>query len=408
MKTEYDAIVIGARCGGSPTAMLLAQQGHRVLLVDKASFPSDTMSTHMVHPPGIAALARWGLLEQLQATGCPPINDYIFDFGDVRVAGHPAPIEGIATAYSPRRIVLDAILVEAAAAAGAEVREEFVVDEFLFEDGQVTGIRGRRKNGPMVTEKARVVVGADGRNSMVAKAVGAERYHEVEDLCVLYYAYWSGLPVDGFETYDRPEHSRGWATFPTHDGLTCLIQGWPQVEFDANRKDIEGSYLRSFEHVPEFAERVRAATRETRFAGTRNVAGFFRKPYGPGWALVGDAGYHLHPITGFGMTDAFLCAEELASALGDYFAGRRAYDDGLADYQRSRDERSLPMYELTNELATLEPPPPEIEELIGAMRGNQDAMNGFVSMTAGTLPVPEFLGPEHAGRIVAEAAASPV
>ena len=171
MSTDYDAIVVGARCGGSPTAMLLARNGYRVLLVDKATFPSDTMSTHLAHPPAVAALDRWGILEQLEATNCPPITRYSFDFGPVTVAGTPRPANGTDRAYCPRRIVLDALLVEAAAAAGAELREAFAVEEVVVEDGRVTGIRGHAKGGETVTERAKVVVGADGRHSLVAKAV---------------------------------------------------------------------------------------------------------------------------------------------------------------------------------------------------------------------------------------------
>ena len=117
MSTDYDAIVVGARCGGSPTAMLLARDGYRVLLVDKATFPSDTMSTHLAHPPAVAALDRWGILDKLEATNCPPITRYSFDFGPVTVAGTPHAANGTDRAYCPRRIVLDALLVEAAAAS---------------------------------------------------------------------------------------------------------------------------------------------------------------------------------------------------------------------------------------------------------------------------------------------------
>src|SRR2546423_171218 len=147
MLMSYDAIVIGARCAGAPTAMLLARQGHRVLLVDRATFPSDTVSTHLVHQPGIAALARWGLLDRLVATGCPPISTYLFDFGAVEIEGSPG------LAYGPRRTVLDALLVDAAAEAGAEVRQGFGVDELPVEDGRVTGIRAAGG-----TERAAVVV----------------------------------------------------------------------------------------------------------------------------------------------------------------------------------------------------------------------------------------------------------
>jgi 2-polyprenyl-6-methoxyphenol hydroxylase-like FAD-dependent oxidoreductase len=408
MTGNYDAIVVGARCGGSPTAMLLARSGYRVLLLDKATFPSDTMSTHLAHPPAVAALARWGILDRLEATNCPPVTRYSFDFGPVTIAGSPHPADGVANAYGPRRIVLDALLVEAAVAAGAELREGFTVEEVVIDDGAVTGIRGHVKDGPTVTERARVVVGADGRHSRVAKAVQPERYNEAPMLAASYYAYWSGLPVDGFENYIRAEDDRGWAALPTHDGLTCVVQGWPQSQFDANRKDIEGNYMRTFDLAPEFAERMHAATRETRFVGTRDLPGFFLKPYGPGWALVGDAGYHKHPITAFGITDAFRDAEALASALDDAFAGRRPYDDALADYQRARDEVAMPIYGFTCDFATIEPPPPEMQHLIGAMQGNQEAMDGFVSVMAGTLPAPEFFAPENAGRIMAQAAAHPV
>src|SRR5205085_3801904 len=173
---------------------------------------------------------------------------------------------------------------------------------------------------------------------------------------------------------------------------------------EANRADVEGAYMKSFELAPEFAERVRGAQREARFVGTGDLPNFFRKPYGPGWALVGDAGYHKHPITAFGITDAFRDAEAVVTALDDALAGRRPYDDAMADYQRARDDEAQPIYELTCEFAKIEPPPPEMQQLIGAMQGNQEAMDGFVSVMAGTLPAPEFFGPENAERIMAQAA----
>jgi flavin-dependent dehydrogenase len=166
--------------------MLMARNGYRVLLVDKATFPSDTMSTHLAHPPAVAALAWWGLLDKLKATGCPPITRYSFDFGPVRIAGTPQPANGAAQAYGPRRIVLDALLVEAAVAAGAELREAFTVEEVVVDDGRVTGVRGHAKGGATVTERARVVVGADGRHSLVAKAVRPDRYAEVRSFAPLY------------------------------------------------------------------------------------------------------------------------------------------------------------------------------------------------------------------------------
>lgn len=408
MTTVYDAIVVGARCAGSPTAMLLARRGYRVLLVDKATFPSDTMSTHFIHPPGVAALQRWGLLDELAATNCPPVRTYSFDFGPFTIAGSPRPVDGNATGYGPRRTVLDALLVEAAAAAGAELRQGFTVEEVTFDDdGRVTGIRGHAKGGPTVTERARVVIGADGKHSLVAKAVRAGRYHEVAPLQSGYYAYWSGLPTDAFSLYDRAEHRRGWGAIPTNDGLTCVVVGWPQDEFKANRKDVEGNYLRAFDHAPEFAERIRGATRETRFAGTADLPNFFRTPYGPGWALVGDAGYHKDPITAFGISDAFRDAQALADGLDDAFGGRRALQDAMADYQRARDEASLPIYGLTCEFAKIAPPPPEMQQLFGALATQPAAIDDFVSVMAGTMAAPEFFAPDNVGRIM-HAASVPV
>jgi 2-polyprenyl-6-methoxyphenol hydroxylase-like FAD-dependent oxidoreductase len=398
---SYDVIIVGARCAGSPTAMLLARKGYRVLLVDKASFPSDTMSTHLVHPPGVAAMERWNLLERLQATGCPPVDTYSFDFGPFTIAGSPRPIEGIAHGYCPRRTVLDQLLVEAAVEAGAELREGFAVEEIQMSEGAVTGIRGRLQRGASTTERARVVVGADGRHSLVAKAVQPEQYNERRSRAAMYYAYWSRLPTAGFDTTIRAENRRGWAAIPTHDDLTVVPFGWPIEEFHANRGDVEGNFLAAVELAPEFAERVRAAKRESKFFGSAELPGYFRKPFGRGWALVGDAGYHKNPITAMGINDAFRDAELLAVALDDAFSGRRAFEDAMRDYQERRDHDALPVYEFTDNFAQLSPPPPELRQLLAAMHGNQEAMDGFVSVQANTLPAPDFFAPANIAQIMA-------
>jgi 2-polyprenyl-6-methoxyphenol hydroxylase-like FAD-dependent oxidoreductase len=399
-KHRYDAIVVGARCAGSPTAMLLARKGYKVLVVDRATFPSDTVSTHLVHPPGVAALRRWGLLDRLVATGCPPIDTYSFDLGPFTISGAPGT-DDAPVAYGPRRTVLDKLLVDAASEAGAEVREGFTVEDVVVDDGRVTGVRGHSKGGQTVTEHAEVVVGADGRHSLVAKAVGPEQYNEKPQLLCGYYTYWSGLPMDGrFENYIRPD--RAFAAWPTHDDLTLVIGGWPFAEFEANKRDIEGNYRKMFELAPPFAERVRAATREARLVGTA-VANFFRKPYGPGWALVGDAGYNKDFITAQGIHDAFRDAELCATALDETFAGARSFDVAMGEYRSTRDEHVLPMYELTTQLATLEPPPPEWQQLLGAVHGNQQAMDGFARVTAGVTSPAEFFSEENVGRIFATA-----
>jgi 2-polyprenyl-6-methoxyphenol hydroxylase-like FAD-dependent oxidoreductase len=397
---RYDAIVVGARCAGSPTAMLLARRGHKVLVVDRATFPSDTVSTHLLHPPGVASLRRWGLLERLTATGCPPIGTYAFDFGPFTISGAPGT-DDTPVAYGPRRTVLDKLLVDAAAEAGAEVREGFTVTEVVVSDGRVTGVRGHGRDGGTVTEQARVVVGADGRHSRVARTVAPEQYHEKPPLLCGYYSYWSGLPMGGrFETWVRPD--RAFAAWPTHDDLTLVIGGWPYAELEANRDDIEGNFLAMLELAPAFAERLRAATRQARFVGTA-VPNYFRRPYGPGWALVGDAGYNKDFITAQGMHDAFRDAELCATALDQAFSGARPFEAAMADYQSTRDRQVLPMYELTCELATLEPPPPELQQLLGAAHGNQEAMDAFARMMAGVTSPAEFFSEQNVGRILANA-----
>ena len=401
MGEQYDAIVVGARCAGAPTAMLLARKGYRVLVVDRASFPSDTVSTHVIHSPGIAALNRWGLLDQVTATGCPAVETYSFDFGPFTIKGTPRPCDGMSMGYAPRRTLLDKILVDAAVEAGAEVRERFTVDEIVVEGGVATGIRGRDENGKAVLEQACVVIGADGRNSHVAKAVHPEQYHEKPMLQWSYYTYWSDLPVDGFEIFIRPD--RGWAAVGTNDGLTMLVVGWPYAESTAYKADVEANYLKTLQLAPEFADRVRRATRQERFAGG-SVPNFFRKPFGPGWALVGDAGYNKDPITAQGISDAFVDAERCSTALDDSFAGRRSYDEAMSAYHRTRDDHALPIYEFTTQLATLELPPPEMQQLLGAVSGNQQAMDSFAGITAGTVSPIEFFDPDHIGRIIGAAA----
>jgi len=396
-KNEYDAIVVGARCAGSPTAMLLARKGYKVLLVDRDTFPSDTVSTHLIHPLGVGALRRWGLLDRVVDTGSPAINSYTFNFGPFAISGSPGTDEE-PVSYAPRRTVLDKILIDAAAESGAEVREAFTVEGVIVDDGKVVGIKGHDRGGKTVTEHARIVVGADGRHSKIVEAVRPEQYNEKPALLWGYYSYWSNLPIGGFETYIRP--ARGFAAWPTNDDQTLVIVGWPPSEQPANKKDIEGNYLRTLDMVPEFAERIRGAKREHRFVGAA-VLNYLRKPFGKGWALVGDAGYNKDFITAQGIQDAFRDAEACANAIDEALSGSRDLEEAMADVQRARDEHVIPMYEFTAMLATLEPPPPEMQQLLGAVAGSQEAMDGFCRVAAGVTSPAEFFSEDNVGRIFA-------
>ena len=395
MQQAYDAIIVGARCAGSPTAMLLARKGYRVLVVDRATFPSDTVSTHVVQPLAVAALARWGLLDRLTATGCPPIHTYAFDFGPVTISGAPGTTDA-PVAYCPRRTVLDKLLVDAAAEAGAEIREGFTVEEVLIEDGRVVGIKGHSKGGG-AGHRAR-------HRSSSARMAGTRSWPRPSGPSSTTRSrrcsppttrYWSGLPMDGrFETYIRPH--RGFAAAPTHDGLTLTVGGWPYAEFEANKKDVEGNFLKMFDLAPEFAERVRGAKREAPFAGAA-VSEFLPQAVRSRLGAGGRRGLQQGPDHGAGDQRRLPRRRACAIALDQAFTGGRSFDEAMGEYQRARDEHVLPMYEFTCQLATLEPPPPEMQQLLGAIQGNQKAMDGFAQMNAGTISPAEF------GAIVAAA-----
>jgi flavin-dependent dehydrogenase len=390
----YDVIVVGARCAGATTAMLLARKGHRVLLVDRSTFPSDLrLSTHLVWQPGVAALKRWGLLDELVASGCPAMTTAVLDVGPFTVTGTIPAADGVREAYAPRRMVLDTILVNAAVEAGVELWDGCTVDELLTDDGsaagpRVRGIRGHLQSGRTVSATATVVVGADGMRSPTAERVGAPTYLERPTRQGTYFTYWSGLPNRVNTLYPRPYRSV--VTIPTNDDLTLVAVNWAIDDYRAVRHDIEGHYHRTVAEVaPKLAEQLRTGRREERWIGAA-VPSWFRRPYGPGWALVGDAGYLKDPCTAQGITDAFHHAELLADALDDGLLRRRPLHDALADYERRRNTAAMPMYEFTYATSALEPPAPQEQELFAAMRDDPALAGRFFGVFAGTVPVPDF------------------
>jgi 2-polyprenyl-6-methoxyphenol hydroxylase-like FAD-dependent oxidoreductase len=297
--------------------------------------------------------------------------------------------------------VLDKLLVDAAVEAGAELREGFTVEELLWDGDRVAGIKGHGRNSAVVEERARIVIGADGVYSLVAKAVGAPEYDVKPPLTTNYYSYYSGFAAVDLEEYVRAYHAVG--CFPTHDGLTLIAVLWPSNRFEEIRADIGGHVSKALQSTPTVAERREVAKREEKWYGTAGVPNYFRRPFGPGWALVGDAGYNKDPITAQGMNDAFIDAEGLTDALDDGWSGRRPLGDALSEYHATRDQRVKPMYEFTCQLATLEPPPPLMQRLFAALRGNQEATNQFYTAITGSRPLPAFMDPQNLDRIMARA-----
>jgi 2-polyprenyl-6-methoxyphenol hydroxylase-like FAD-dependent oxidoreductase len=398
----YDAIIVGARCAGAPTAMLLARKGYRVLLVDKATFPSDTISTHIIWPQGAEVMDRWELLDRLAATGCPPVaRCLIFDVGPFALKGGVTDTNSGRGGFCPRRTVLDKLLVDAAVEAGAELREGFTVETLVWDGDRVVGIKGHSRSGRDVDERAQIVVGADGVHSLVAKAVGTTEYDTKPALTTNYYSYYSGFEAEDVEMYVRDYHAVG--CFPTHDGLTLIAVLWPCTKFQEIRTDVEHHFRKALESTPTVTHRLEGARREEKWSGTAGLPNYFRRPFGPGWALVGDAAYNKDPITAQGISDAFIDAEALATALDDGWSGRRQLGEALTGNQTTRDLRVKPMYEFTSELATLEPPPPLMQRLFLALHGNEEATNQFLSAITGSRPLPEFMSPENLDRIMANA-----
>lgn len=398
----FDAIIVGARCAGSPTAMLLARKGRRVLLVDRAMLPSDTLSGHAIQAAGVAALARWGLLGRLIATGVPAVQQMTFDVGPISLTGTPPPVDGISQMYVPRRTILDALLADAAAEAGAEVRMGFAVKELMFEEGRVVGVRGRDATGRVVEERASIVVGADGVHSFVARSVGATQYNVRPAASVAAYSYWRGLPMTGAELYVRP--NRFIVATPTHDDLTIVCQSIAVDDSHLYRDDIEAAFTDTLQLAPDLAERMAVAERVERFRLTTDTDGYFRTSFGPGWALAGDAGYHKDPITAQGMRDAFRDAEMLAHAIdvGIDPDGDGDLDRSLAQRHLARDEAVAAMYDFTCQLAHVElPPPPEMQQLLGALVGRQPHIDRFFGVMAGSVSVEDFFGADNVGQLMA-------
>ncbi|MFG2120258.1 NAD(P)/FAD-dependent oxidoreductase [Streptomyces sp. NPDC048710] len=348
----YDVVVVGARSAGASTAMLFARAGHRVLLLDRATFPSDTLSTQHIHRPGLRLLRRWELLERLAATGCPPVRRISYTLQDVRLGG-PVPVEeGIDAVYAPRRYVLDSLMIDAAVEAGAEFRQGCTVTGVLTEDGRVTGVRCRTGRGGPVEVGARLVVGADGMRSTLAGPCGAVvEQNDAPRTCV-YYGYWEGLPAQ-FEVYERTGRLIG--VVGTHDELTLVAAYFPQTEFDDVRRDADRAYLDAIRTTaPALAERTLSARRVERLRGTGSQLNFFRTVKGPGWVLVGDAGCHKDSITGTGISDAFEQAALLAESVGDDLHDDRELGAALDRYATGHRKLMGPRYRTALDTARLE------------------------------------------------------
>jgi 2-polyprenyl-6-methoxyphenol hydroxylase-like FAD-dependent oxidoreductase len=361
----WDVIIMGARVAGASTALLLARAGLRVLVVDRARRGSDTLSTHALMRGGVLQLQRWGLADRIAATGAPPVRRVTFHYGAESLPITLKPYAGVDALYAPRRTILDALLVDAAEDAGAQFRFGWVLTDLIHDRaGRVVGVVLRDHGGSSWTELAPLVIGADGRDSLVAELAAAPSLAVGAHRGAYAYGYWRAADLDGYHWYYEAGLSAG--IIPTNDGLGCVFVGGSPKTLAAAMRD----------RSPLGAQRSLLARLDSRISDLvaappvgsvrlfRGLPAKLRRPYGTGWALVGDAGWWKDPLSTYGITDALRDAELLAAAVVAGSASERAAATALAGYQAQRDRTALAMHCIVDRLASHEWDLEEVRRLL--------------------------------------------
>lgn len=352
---HYDAVVVGARCAGASTAMLLARQGAKVLVVDHDRPGTDTMSTHALMRGAVMQLDRWGMLDGILATDVQPIRRTSFYYGAETIDVDIRPAHGTEALYAPRRKVLDSALASAAQDAGASFRYGVGCSGLIHaDDGRVTGVRLKSASGEPEAVAADIVIGADGRRSSVARHAGAEVLRRSANASAAVYGYFYGLPNRGYRWYW--EHEMAGGIIPTNGAQSCVFLSMPYERFIAELrgKGYAGFQTAMASHLPALAGDMAGARLTGHLVAFQGEQGYVRQSHGPGWALVGDAAYFKDPLTAHGITDAFRDAEILADAV---LAGRPG------DYPPIRDALSGEFFRLTDQIAAFDWTMDELKEM---------------------------------------------
>lgn len=382
---DHDVVVVGTRCAGSATALLLTRLGHRVLVLERSRTLGDTLSTHGLARGGVVQLDRWGLLDDVLASGAPAVTTVAFGTPDGMLRRPLRPSAGVDLLVAPRRQVLDNLLREAAERAGATFLLGADVHGVTLDDrGRVTGVRGRGPDGRELVLTARLVVGADGVRSRMATHVGAVVRRSWTSPAATFYAYAAGLPQDAYQFHVGQSSLAG--AFPTHDGEACVWLCLPTDQSDAlrsagsRRGAVFAEELRR--RAPALADQL-SATFTSPVRGAIGLPMLLRDVAGPGWALVGDAAYHRDPVTGHGITDAFRDAELLADAAHEWLSqdprSEVAERSAMAGYQRQRDEAVQDVFRLTDELTRFPPP----DRFVALQRELAEAIDNEAAWLAG-------------------------
>jgi flavin-dependent dehydrogenase len=349
-----DVVIVGARCAGSATAIPLAAAGRSVVVLDGASFPSDTLSTHLLFPSGVAELVRLGAIERVRALGAPALPVGMLWAPGVTVRGGYTPVDGIEHGWCVRRTGLDNALVETARAEGADVRERVRVTDVVRDDGRVAGVRYRERDGAEGAIRARLVVGADGRRSTLARLVDARPWLECPNGRIMFYAYFTDPNREWREIAAQWRSGRELCTVFPCDGdgreSMLVLEMPPATRADEFRADTEAAWERTIAGIPELAERLRGAERLTKLHSSREHPAFFRRSSGPGWALTGDAGHFKDPVTAQGIRDALRFGRKLGEAVAPSLDDETRLAQALRVWEDERDRECLEVYQWSNVL----------------------------------------------------------
>lgn len=368
---RYDVLVVGGRCAGAATAFLLARAGAKVLLIDRQEYGSDTMSTHALMRTGVMQLHRWELLDAVMAERTPQVRYTTFHYGEDSLRIRIKPEHGVEYLCAPRRTVLDRVLVDAARSAGAHVRHGVALSELQFDAARrVVGAELRNHDGRKISVRSDMLIGADGRQSTVAGLVDAEACIASGSSAGCVYGYFESLDREGFHWHFGKDAAA--SVIPTNHGQHCVVASVPSAVFSATfRGNVEPGFFQVLgANSPGLESDVRRARLVGRLRGFVGGPGFLRRAHGPGWALVGDAGYFKDPLTAHGITDALRDAELLVRAILD--GKTRA----LEIYQQERDALSRALFDVTAAIASFRWDLDEVRmlhtQLSAAMRAEAD------------------------------------
>jgi 2-polyprenyl-6-methoxyphenol hydroxylase-like FAD-dependent oxidoreductase len=373
MTPDFDVIVVGARCAGSPLATLLARAGLRVCVLDRARFPSEVPSTHMLHPSGVAILDRLGVLDKVLATGAPPFTSGAFVFDDIRMEGNLAEVGNFEAPWlCVRRVTLDSLLIEMAEESGAQVRTQTEVVGLIADDGEIRGVRTATG-----TITSALVVGADGPRSAVARFAGSREYHVTSPGRFASWAYFEGVAEPEARARLGKIGDVGFLAMPTDNGLFMAGVGLSMSMLPAYMADIGRGLDRGLAQIEEVAEVLRRATRVGPVRVMSRWHGYFREATGPGWVLVGDAGHFKDFTPAQGMSDALRQAERLAPTIETGLAGGNL-TDRLDWWWKWRDDDAWEMYWFASQIGASGANPQMANEVLRGLSQEPDGPELFL------------------------------